>query len=79
MSEMLRILGIVYLFSLANGLALLALERMCPPPARSPATPVGAPELELAPDDGLFARFSVLLVAAAVALAALLERWKGSP
>jgi hypothetical protein len=41
--------------------------------------PVEAPELELAPDDGPFARFSVLLVAAAIALAALLERWKGSP
>ncbi len=76
---MLRILGIVYLFSLANGLALLALESMCPPAAKSPGAPAEAPELELAPDDGILARFSVLLVAAGIALAGVLERWRGMP
>jgi hypothetical protein len=74
---MLRILGIVYLFSLANGLALLALESMSPPAADSPGSPAEAPELELAPDEGILARFSVLLVAAGIALAGILERWKG--
>ncbi len=76
---MLRIVGIVYLFSLASGLALVALERMFPSPVESSATPAEDPEPELVPDDGLFVRLSVLLVAATVAAAGLLARWQGSP
>ena len=76
---MLRILGVVYLFSLANGLALVALERLWPSAAPSPGSPAEAPYLEVDLDPGILARFSWLWVAAAVAIADIAQRWRGMP
>jgi hypothetical protein len=76
---MLWIVVIVYLFSLANGLALLALDGMWPHAAQSRGAPAEAAELIAAPDAGILARFSLLLMAAAVALAGILQRWSGLP
>ncbi len=72
-----RILGIVYLFSLANGLILLALKNIFPPAEESRRAPAEIPELDWARDDGIFAGLSVLLAGAVMTLAGILERLGG--
>jgi len=71
---MLRVIAIVYLFSLANGLLWVALDRTFGPAAERAGTPAEAPETDIAGSDALFAHVS-LLAAAAMALQAGLQRW----
>jgi hypothetical protein len=73
---MLRIVCIVYLLSLANGLALLALDGMLPPVPSDAAQVPEVVELRVLPG-GLLEGFSMLLVGAAIAAAILLQRWQG--
>jgi hypothetical protein len=75
---MLHILCIVYLLSLANGLALLALDGMFPPSASaSRRVAVDEAEVEIVAQPGLLARFSLPLVGAALVLMGVMQRWKG--
>ncbi len=57
---MLRVLGIVYLFSLANGLALVAFDRTFGFSEKRAGTPAELPGVELAGSEALFARFSAM-------------------
>lgn len=71
---MLRVICIVYLFSLANGLLLVALDRTFGPSRERAGTPAEEPSVEVAGSEALFARVSFALASAA-AFQALLHRW----
>jgi hypothetical protein len=70
---MLHIVCIFYLLSLANGLALLALDGMVPAVAGPEA---GGLQVEIAPQAAVLARYSLPLLGAGMALMGLLQHWK---
>jgi hypothetical protein len=72
---MLRVIAIVYLFSLANGLLWVALDPTFGPAGEPVGTPAEAPETDIAGSDALFAHVSLLVAAVAMALQAGLQRW----
>lgn len=71
---MLRVLSLVYLLSLAQGLVLVALDRAFGFGEKRTGAPAELPAIELAGAEGAFARFPVLWIAAASLVLDLLHR-----
>lgn len=72
---MLRVIAIVYLFSLANGLLWVALDRTFGTAGERAGTPAEEPAVEIAGSEAFFTHVSFIAIAAALALQAGLQRW----